>query len=590
LPTRLARIETLLEEQRQKQHIPGMTFVAVRDDRVIFLKAFGVRDVDRKLPATPETVFPIGSCTKAFTAMAVAVSQDRGVLSLDDRPHKFLPYFKMADPEANALVTLRDMLCHRTGLKAYADLAAEPAVLSREEYVRAATSAKPTAKFRAKFQYSNAMYSAVGEILAKANHSSWEQVVESTLLGPLRMTSSTTSAHAIGRAADHATGYVYREETKDWTPVAPPESLKTMAPAGSIASTARDLAQWLRLLTGVGSIDGKRIVSEAALHEVMRPHIAINDTWSYGLGWVTYKWNGHTVVEHNGGSRGLSALMSLVPDRHIGFALLANTSPNFMTAIGNAGKLLWPLLLDEEAPTPASPPAAAGPPVASPAADSAGSGLPIAEELLARMVQACGGEDNLRRHSSMEVLARKSYQNQGVEAELTIRAKSPDRRSEEEVWTAAGKTIGRVRIFFDGSRGGQETTFGQDSAFSDEESERARRDNAWHALLDLKRLYDEVKVEKRMTIDDEDTYAVKLTPRRGKPVLLYVSARTALIVQREAEAETTTFRDYRNVDGEFVPFRTLVQEALGEVSIEVKSVRFNVALPSDAFSPSPHAR
>ena len=130
-------LEAVLEEQRQKLRIAGLAFVAVKGDEVIALRALGLRDVARKAPATPDTLFPIGSCTKAFTALALAAAQDAGALTLDDRPHRYLPYFKMADPEADALVTLRDMLSHRTGLKAYADLAAEPGVLTREEYVRA---------------------------------------------------------------------------------------------------------------------------------------------------------------------------------------------------------------------------------------------------------------------------------------------------------------------------------------------------------------------------------------------------------------------------------------------------------------------
>src|SRR5205807_3540393 len=132
---------------------------------------------EHKLLVPPDTVFPIGSCTKSFTSVAAALSHDQGVLSLDDSPHKYLPYFRMADPEADALVTLRDMLCHRTGLRANADLAAEPGLLSSADYVRAATSAKPTAKFRAKFQYSNSMFTAAGEAIAKANSTTWERLI-----------------------------------------------------------------------------------------------------------------------------------------------------------------------------------------------------------------------------------------------------------------------------------------------------------------------------------------------------------------------------------------------------------------------------
>ena len=127
----------------------------------------------------------------------------------------------------------------------------------------------------------------------------------------------------------------------------PPKTSRSAAPAGAVVSSARDLGQWLRFLTSGGTIDGKRILSEAALREITRPHIPINGNLSYGLGWVNYRWNGHTVVEHNGGSQGICALVSFVPDRRVGFAILGNTSPNELTAIGKAGSLLWPLLLGE---------------------------------------------------------------------------------------------------------------------------------------------------------------------------------------------------------------------------------------------------
>jgi CubicO group peptidase (beta-lactamase class C family) len=176
-PRDLARLDAVLEEQRDKEHIPGFAFVAVQDDRIVVLRTAGQRDRERKLPVTADTLFPIGSCTKSFTAMAVALGQEAGLLKLDDSPRRFLPYFKMADAEAEAAVTLRDMLSHQTGLKAYADLAAEPGVLTREQYLRAALSARPVAKLRTRFQYSNAMYSAAGEVLARVHGAPWEEVI-----------------------------------------------------------------------------------------------------------------------------------------------------------------------------------------------------------------------------------------------------------------------------------------------------------------------------------------------------------------------------------------------------------------------------
>jgi CubicO group peptidase (beta-lactamase class C family) len=576
----VSRIDAVLAEQMENEHIPGLAFVAVRDDRVVLARTLGLRDVQARLPVTPDTLFPIGSCTKAFTSMAIGLSQDRGLLSLDDSPHRFLPYFRMADPEADTLVTIRDMLSHRTGLKAYADLAAEPGVLSREEYLRVAIGAAPVARLRARFQYSNAMYTAAGEILARIHGVPWETVIERTLFQPLGMARSVPTLERMSGDGDRAVGNAWRAATKDWESVKPPASLAVLGPAGSIASSANDMTRWVSMLANGGVLDGNRLVSEEAFRALTRPHMPVSDAWSYALGWAVYTWNGHTVVEHNGGSRGISALVSFMPERRAGFVFLANTSPNFMTRIGNAGKLLWPALLGEQAPDEA-------PPAPAPSPSPSGSTVSPArlEDVLARAIAAQGGAVNMGRHTSMEVRGRRSYDNQGVEASQRILAEAPARRSEEETWTAAGKPIGRFRLFFDGERGGQETTFDQDSTNEAEENEAARRDFALHPLLELERLYREVKVRGKGDVKGEETDVLELQPATGPAVLIHVSSRTGLVLQRVTPRETWTFGDYRNVDGEFVPFRITVDEPLGTITSTVDEVRYNVGLPKDAFAP-----
>ena len=585
------KIRALLEAAREKHHVPGLSFVAVKDDKVFMLETFGLRDVARKLPVTPETVFPVGSCTKSFTSIAAGIAQDRGVLSLDDSPHKLLPWFRMADPEADTLVTLRDMLCHRTGLRAYADMAAEPAVLSREDFLRAATAAKPTAKFRAAFQYSNAIFTAAGEAVARASNTSWEALIERAILQPLGMKSSRASIEAGVALPDHALGYIYRDTSKDWKEVPAPKSLLALAPAGAVVSNARDLGQWLRFLTSGGSIDGKQLLSEATFRDVTRPHVAIDRNFSYALGWVNYKWNGHAVNEHNGGSEGICALVSYMPDRRAGFAILGNTSPSDLIAIAKIGQLLWPLLLGEAEKTAAPlPPATAHPAPhdekKSGIATSPAEGLPSVDELFARVVAAYGGERNLRRHATMSLHARKRYENQGVEADVVIVASAPSSRSEQESWTAAGKSIGRVRTFFDGERGGQETTFGQNEMYSGDDLEQSRRQSARPALLEARKLFSQVLVDRKETLDGEETLVIKLVPKSGPAVSKFVSARTALIVKEQSGAETSTFSDYRNIDGEVVPFRTIIHDPLGETTIEALDVKFNAEIPPGSFKPA----
>ncbi len=584
----LRKAEATLEAERQRLHIPGLAFVVVRGDAEVLVKGLGERDVERHLPVTADTVFPIGSCTKAFTALAAAIAQDRGLLTLDDSPHLFLPDFHMADPEANALVTLRDMLAHRTGLRAYADLAAEPAVLTREEYLRAAVSARPAARLRERFQYSNAMYTAAGEIVASVYHASWEEAVTHSILEPAGMSSTVTSLDAAAGLPDHAKGYEWGEGAAAWTEAAPPASLRAMAPAGAIASSARDMARWLRMLLDRGMVDGTRVVSEGGLTEVTTPHIRVNDSFSYALGWATYAWNGHPVVEHNGGSTGLSAVMSFMPEHNLGFVILANTSPTSLTAIGSAGRLLWPLLTGEperSAPGPGPQEEAAAAPAAAPGPGA--TVLPAASQLLARMVTAAGGERNLRRHTSLEARYAKRYENHGVESDLVVRAQAPDRREESEAWRAAGRAIATLRWWCDGARGAQETSFGQDQTWAAEELEQARRAAVFQPLLELQRLYPALAVTGTATVGDEEAYLLEASDRGRTREVLTVSARTGLVLRRQTDQETTTWSDFRMVDGEAVPHRATIEDSLGETTLELRSIRFNVPIPAVAFAPGP---
>jgi CubicO group peptidase (beta-lactamase class C family) len=155
----LARIETALEARRRELNIPGMSLAIVKDDKVIYAKGLGVKDFERQIPVTPDTLFAIGSSTKAFTAMTAVMSQDDGKLSLGDSPKKLLPYFKLQDPEADGKITIRDLLSHRSGLNR-TELAWITGRLNREEIIRVAGLAKPTAKLGEKFLYQNVMYTA----------------------------------------------------------------------------------------------------------------------------------------------------------------------------------------------------------------------------------------------------------------------------------------------------------------------------------------------------------------------------------------------------------------------------------------------
>lgn len=582
-PGRDARLREVLNAQQASQRIPGMAFLAMRDGRVIFAEAFGMRDRERSLPATLDTLFPIGSATKSFTSMAVALSQDRGLLSLDDRPHRWLPWYRMADAEADRGVTLTDMLSHRTGLRAYADLAAEPGVLSREEYVRAATSARPEVPFRSRFQYSNAQFSAVGEVLGQVHGAPWEAVIERLIFSPLGMKTALTTLSRLDQAPDHATAYDV-DAPGGPRPVPPPRSMAALAPAGAIAASAREMGLWLQMLTAAGRHDGRRFVSQGALDALIAPRIAISPSLSYALGWAVYQLGDDKVVEHNGGSSGISALVSFMPGRRTGFVFLANRSPNFMTQIGNAAKLIYPILLDEPAPVTATisttPPAPA-----TPASKDAGEELsgPRLDALVARMIQAAGGRPALERHRAMEARGVRSYENHGIQAALTLRAARPAAYEQAETWSAAGREIAWLRVFYDGAHGGQETTFGQDGENDAAADKTARRIGALHPLLEFAALYAKARLSKG-EIDGRPVQVLTLTGHDGGQEIWSV-AEDGLLLRREADGEIADYADHRLVDGERVPFTVSAHNALGLVTVRLDEVRFPETVDPAAFRP-----
>lgn len=320
----LDAIEAKLDARRKEFGIPGVAFAIVKDDQIIYLKGLGYKDFERKIPVTPDTQFEIGSATKAFTALSVLMAQDEGKLSLDDSPKKYLPYFKMYDPEADKNITIRDLLSHSSGLNR-TDLAMMTGRLKRAELIEVAAHAKPTAKLREKFQYQNIMFAAAGEIVANVERTTWEKFVPARILKPLGMTNTTMSVAQMKRAKDVSLGYDYNMDTRETTRRDYRE-IQPVAPAGSINSSARDMAEWVRFVLNRGVVDGKRLVSEAGYNEWIKPQMKVGVTSSYGFGWFLQNWNGMKVVQHGGNIDGFNSLVAMVPERKIGFVMLTNVS------------------------------------------------------------------------------------------------------------------------------------------------------------------------------------------------------------------------------------------------------------------------
>ncbi len=320
----LQAIEQKAEARRIELGIPGIALVIVKDDKIIYDKGLGYKDLEKKLPVTPDTEFAIGSATKAFTALTVLMAQDEGKLSLDDSPKKYLPYFKMYDPDTDKNITIRDLMCHSSGLNR-TDLAMITGKLNRAELIEVAGMAKPTAKLREKFQYQNIMFTAAGEIASVVEKQPFDRLIMDRIFKPLGMTNSTVSMKQMQSTKDHSFGYSYNFDTKETTRL-PFRDIDEVAPAGSINSSSRDMAKWLRFVLDGGVENGKRLVSEKGYEEWLKPQMKIAGTSSYGLGWFLQQWNGLKVVQHGGNIDGFNSLVAMIPEKRLGFVLLTNVS------------------------------------------------------------------------------------------------------------------------------------------------------------------------------------------------------------------------------------------------------------------------
>ncbi|MFL6282321.1 MAG: serine hydrolase [Pyrinomonadaceae bacterium] len=768
LDAKLAAIEKAVEEGRQKRGIPGLSLVIVKEDRVIYMKGFGYRDFEHKVPVTPDTLFAIGSSTKAFTAMLVAMGADEGKISLDDSPKKFLPYFKLQDPEADAKITVRDLLSHSSGLNR-TDLAWITGVLNREEVIRVAGQAKPTAKLREKWQYQNVMYSAAGECVAKAENSTWESLIKERIFKPLGMRASNLNVPDTLRSPDHSNGYNYDEDTKE-TRQLPMRDFPQVAAAGAINSNARDMAQWLRLMLGGGAFEGKRLVSEHGFAELVKPQMKIGGNVNYGLGWMLREWHGHKVAEHGGNIDGFNAQVALMPDQHLGFVMLTNVSASTLPTA--AMEVVWSNLVgdpdapksdtatgassvrvEEEAgsyllaeanmtmefavkdgrltmsvpgqPTYTLEPVAGrryklsgvegffvtfrpsktdaketeiyleqpqgnftlkrikqadaktgagaskeytgalkevvgiydregeGPalevsvrdgqvvlvlpgqpayPLVERSKDVLGStalpesysflvrrdasgnivGITIkqpqgefafkraaefkssltADEIIAKAIEAVGGEAALRKHKSWRARVELDFEHQGVQGEGIIYAKAPNAAAQEVNVTALGKKLGAFHDFFDGTQGGEEATFATFEPKTGKELEDTRIASYFYAPLDWKSLFKTAEVKRLVKVEGEDAYVVVFTPERGNAVTNYYSTKSFLLLRQDTTETsgpisipvTERLSDYHSVDGVMIPFtRVSNTVTMGDTVLKVREVKFDVPVPDDVF-------
>lgn len=319
--------------------VQGMAIAVVQKDKVVLARGYGYRDVEKKLPATADTQFAIGSCTKAFTAAAICMTAEDEKIDLDKPVRDFLPTFKLQDEYVTNNMTPRDLLCHRSGLPRH-DLVWYGSDFSRKEIFDRLQYLESNKPFRTTWQYQNLMFMTAGYLVGEMNHTSWEAYVKEKLLTPLQMRDTNFSVKDMSQAKEGSLGYI---ERKDKVQVIPYRNIDAMGPAGSINSTANDMAHWLMALINGGKYNGEQVLSEKTVREVQTPTMVMpaqvplqyDESFysSYGLAWTITAYRGHVRVDHGGNIDGFSASTCFLPKDSVGIVVLTNMNGTAATSI-----------------------------------------------------------------------------------------------------------------------------------------------------------------------------------------------------------------------------------------------------------------
>jgi CubicO group peptidase (beta-lactamase class C family) len=331
-------VERFVAEQLAAWEVPGCAVAAVRGGKVELAGGWGLRDREAGLPVTQDTLFAIGSVTKAFTATTVGALVDEGLLEWNQPLRDYVPGVRLQDLIASDRLTIVDLLSHRSGLPRH-DLTwlGHPG-RSRAELVRRLRFLPLSRDLREVFQYCNLGYLVAGHVVEALSGVPWEDFTRGRLLGPLGMRRSNLSVDEMLADDDHSAAYTRRDGAI--VPV-PQRPLPAVAPAGAINSSAADMARWLLAQLADGQLDGATVMSAATAKRQRTPHMLVPDSGempglvlhAYGLGWAIGRYREHMIAMHDGGIDGFTTHCALLPDDGIGVVVLTNTSASMMHAV-----------------------------------------------------------------------------------------------------------------------------------------------------------------------------------------------------------------------------------------------------------------
>ena len=334
--------ENMVKKLMADYNVAGMSVAIIRDGNLVSAEGYGLRDAKAQLPMTADTVMPIGSITKTFTALALGMLVDEGKLDWDEPVITYIPTLKLSSALLTENVTVRDLMCHRTGVPKY-DLQAIYCVMEDgAEMVRSLEYLETNAAFRTKLQYSNQMVSLAGYLIEVITGIPYKEFVRKRIFEPLGMKSSDFEIESLAKYEETSKGYVFANGNF----IEPPYMhLGAFSPSGAIVSTASDMAKYALFHLNGGIVDGNRLISEENLRQMHTPQVIGTpyfwdfeefQSTEYGLGWFTDIYRGVKMIGHGGNTNGFSAQMTLLPAQNAAIVALSNATSSFsVNALGH---------------------------------------------------------------------------------------------------------------------------------------------------------------------------------------------------------------------------------------------------------------
>jgi CubicO group peptidase (beta-lactamase class C family) len=332
--TQTDKIDEICQKAYQQLNPTGVAVLVLKDGNVIYKKAFGYKNINKKEPLTTKSLFNIASCTKAFTAASIGILVQEGKLKWTDKVIDYIPEFRLSDPYITKEMTITDLLCHRSGFATFdGDLLWYQTIYSDVDIIKKLKYLPIKQDFRSSFGYQNNMYLTAGEIIHRVSGKSWSEFVQEHFFNPLDMTESRPSYDEVKPDQDVAQPH---SNGKLQSVVA----INACKPAGAIFSNVEELAHWATMLLNDGKWNNNELLKPSTIQNLFSDKTVIGASqnlqkrgthfYNYGLGWFLFDYQGKKIVEHDGGMPGYVSKVTLVPEEKIAVIILNNGEEEFI--------------------------------------------------------------------------------------------------------------------------------------------------------------------------------------------------------------------------------------------------------------------